>query len=77
MKLFNRRSEGSGFDARVLPGVPSVFTGRDTTYGEVRRMARDMAERDWRTQAEKGLAMTLLAVVEDFKQELETRDEAK
>lgn len=55
---------------RVVPGIHSAFTGEDTTYGEVLQMAIDMSERDWNTPSEKGLAMTLIAIINDFDSEV-------
>lgn len=63
----------SAFDRTVLPGVPSAFTGGDTTLGEMRRMSRDMAERDARTPVEQGLAISLLAVLDLFEQTVTER----
>ncbi len=73
--LWKRESqpEPSEFERRVLPGVPSVFTGADTTLGEMRAMAKDVRDNTCQTQAERGLAISLLAILDLF--EKETNDE--
>lgn len=68
-----RRAERPwSIDSRVLPGVPSVFTGSDTTYGEQRKMATEIRDEAWNTATERGLAISLLAVIEDFQRYLDT-----
>jgi hypothetical protein len=62
-------------DSRVLRGVPSVFTGQDTTYGEQRKMAQEIRDEAWNTGTERGLAISLLAVIEDFQHELDQGQE--
>jgi len=64
-------------DGRVLYGVPDVFTGEDTTYGTVRKMTEEIRDRDWQTATEQGLAITLLAVIDDLEQVLEEREAEK
>jgi hypothetical protein len=50
-----------------------VFTGQDTTYREQRKMAQEIRDRAWQTATERGLAISLLAVIEDFQHELDQR----
>jgi hypothetical protein len=57
-------------DSRVLVGVPDVFTGQDTTYGQVRKMTEDLRDKHWQTATEQGLAITLLAIVDDLERVL-------
>lgn len=70
MKNWFRKSEEAvterPIDARTLPGVPDVFTGKDTTYGMQRKMATEIRDETWQTPVEKGLAMSLLAVIDDL-----------
>ena len=56
-----------------LYGVPDVFTGEDTTYGTVRQDGRGDPRPDWQTATEKGLAITLLAVIDDLERVLDER----
>lgn len=58
---------------RTLPGIPDAFTGRDTTYAKAREMAVDVRDNTYRTQVEKGLAITLVTVIDDFNQYLANR----
>lgn len=64
----------SAFERLTLPGVPSVFTGRDATIGEMRRMAADLRDNAWQTDTERGLAISLLAVLDLFEQATEKRE---
>lgn len=60
-------------DSRTLNGVPDVFTRKDTTYLQLREMAVKMRDHDHTTPAELGLAIALIAVIEDFNSVLETQ----
>lgn len=64
----------SGFGSRKLVGVPDAFTGKDTTYRAMRLMAKDIRDRTWETPVEKGLAISLLAVIDDLERELAARE---
>jgi hypothetical protein len=57
-------------DERVLVGVPDVFSRTDTTYGMVRNTAASIRDRDWQSDTERGLAITLLAVIADLERVL-------
>ena len=61
----------SAFERRTLLGVPSVFTGRDTTLGEQRRMAREVLDEAAQTPTERGLAISLLAVLSMYEADWE------
>ena len=69
-----RVAETSAFEARRLTGVPDVFTQDDTTYGMQRRMATEVRDVSAQTPVEKGLAISLLAVVEDFEATVDRLD---
>lgn len=77
MSLFKRSKKPaeSAFDRMTVPGVPSVFTGGDTTIGEVRRMTVDIRDVNAQTHTERGLAITLLAVLDLFEQTLSDEGE--
>lgn len=71
--LKQRRSESepirTEFEKRVVSGVPSVFTGENTTVGEMREMARDIRDHSALTPTEAGLAISLLAVLDMYERE--------
>lgn len=70
MSILRRKKSGpSEFERRALPGVPDAFTGRDTTLGMQRQMARQIRDEAWQTQTERGLAISLLAVLDLFEKE--------
>ena len=66
-------AEGGDFGSRVLKGVPDAFTGKDTTYRAMRLMAKDVRDRTWQTPVEMGLAISLLAVIDDLERVLGER----
>lgn len=74
MRNWLRKSEEAvterPIDARILPGVPDVFRGGETTYGMQRRMATEIRDETWQTPVEKGLAISLLAIIDDIEKEL-------
>jgi hypothetical protein len=61
-------------ESRTLHGIPNVFTGKDSTYGEQLAMARAIRDKDWNTPTERGLAISLITVIEDFASTLESED---
>jgi len=70
MSWFTSKSKSdSEFNQRSIPGVPSVFTGRDTTIGEMREMATDIRDKNATTQTERGLAISVLAILDMFEKE--------
>lgn len=70
MSVLRRKKAGlTEFERRSLPGVPDAFTGRDTTLGTQRRMARQIRDEAWQTPTERGLAISLLAVLDLFEKE--------
>lgn len=62
------------FENRVIRGVPDVFTQKDTTYGTARRMAEEVRDYSAQTSTEQGLAITLLAVIDDLEHVLRNND---
>jgi hypothetical protein len=58
---------------RPIPGIPNVFTGRTSTYAEHREMASDVAKNTWQTPVEKGLAISIVAIIDDFDHEMRDR----
>lgn len=69
--MFGKKKErDQAFSSRQLQGIPSVFTGRDTTIGELRQMSQAVANETWTTATERGLAISMLEVLKMFEQEV-------
>jgi len=51
-------------DGRVIPNLNTPANGQ--TYGTMRMMAQNIADHNWETPVEKGLALSILAIIDDF-----------
>lgn len=67
----------SAFERRTLPGIPSVFTGKDATLGEQRLMAKMIVDDPYVSAVARGLAISLLAVIDLFEREVEEKEETE
>ncbi len=73
MGLFGKRNQEVA-PTRVTDSWAFNANGMETTVGMQRRMATDMAERDYRTASERGLALSLLAAL-DMIEDMATRSD--
>ena len=62
--FFRKKEKLTEFEKQTLPGIPSVFTGGDTTLGELRTMAKGIRDEDARTEVERGLAISVVALID-------------